>query len=592
MRQVIRTYRRLSAHLPYAVRRFLRWYGVVTGVLAGIDIVALLLLALTLSTAVTGGALDFPVIGSVPTEALPALIVVLSIVVVAKSAANLAMQWVATRRFAAIELELGQHLFSAYITSSWVERLGRNTAKITQMANTGVSSVVSGFLLPLSTLPSLLVTAAGVVSLIVIAQPVTALVTTVYLGAISVLQFFVLGGKTRQAARVSRDSSLRVSALIAGMVASIKEITLRDKSVQVTEVVRRERWKTAQARANANFLSTVPRFVFDAAVIGGFLVTGGVALLVGGIDQSVAAIALFGIAGFRLLPSLAGFQAVVTRATTSTPFVEAVISDVESSSTTRHEAAPDGEPLPHTPSSLELHNVTFRYPRSEAPAIRDVSLAITMGTSVGIVGSSGAGKSTLVDVIIGLLTPDAGHVEVDGEPLASVLGAWRRHVGYVPQDVTLFDGTIAQNIALSWDDADIDPERVEIAARRAQLWDVVAARPSGMNSRIGERGLALSGGQRQRLGIARALYSDPIIIVMDEATSALDTATEAEVSRAIRNLHGDVTVIAIAHRLSTIRHADQVVFMKDGRIDASGTFSQVVSANDEFAAQARLAGLE
>ena len=158
--------------------------------------------------------------------------------------------------------------------------------------------------------------------------------------------------------------------------------------------------------------------------------------------------------------------------------------------------------------------------------------------------------------------------------------------------MTLFDGTIAQNIALSWDDADIDPERVEIAARRAQLWDVVAARPSGMNSRIGERGLALSGGQRQRLGIARALYSDPIIIVMDEATSALDTATEAEVSRAIRNLHGDVTVIAIAHRLSTIRHADQVVFMKDGRIDASGTFSQVVSANDEFAAQARLAGLE
>lgn len=213
-----------------------------------------------------------------------------------------------------------------------------------------------------------------------------------------------------------------------------------------------------------------------------------------------------------------------------------------------------------------------------------------MGSSVGIVGTSGSGKSTLVDIILGLLVPQQGQIFIGQQNMDDVLGAWRKRVGYVPQEVTLFDATIAQNIALTWGE-DYDEERVKQVIEMAQLSQVIAGRPEGINERIGERGLALSGGERQRLGIARALYSDPLVLVLDEATSALDTKTEDAVANAISQLHGQVTVISVAHRLSTIRHNDMICFMRAGELKASGTFDELVEKEPEFAVQAHLAGL-
>jgi ATP-binding cassette subfamily C protein len=377
------------------------------------------------------------------------------------------------------------------------------------------------------------------------------------------------------------------------MIASLKEITLRDKADEVADVVRATRRMTSQARANASFLSAVPRFIFDAAIIGGFVVVGGAAYIANGgdMDATISAVALFGIAGFRLVPSLTGFQTVLTRTVTAGPYIELVIADVEASKKFHADREELGrEPLPAAPRKLELDDISFSFPGSDIPALRDVSVEIPLGSSVGIAGASGAGKSTLIDLILGLLTPTSGVIRIDERPLTDVLRAWRAHVGYVPQEVTLFDGTIAQNIALTWTD-DYDRARVEEVARRAQLWSVIEGRADGLDTRVGERGLSLSGGQRQRLGIARALYSDPLILVLDEATSALDTKTESDVAEAIRGLRGDVTVIAVAHRLSTIRESDQILFLSDGAVAAQGTFDEVVAENPDFAHQARLAGL-
>ena len=193
-------------------------------------------------------------------------------------------------------------------------------------------------------------------------------------------------------------------------------------------------------------------------------------------------------------------------------------------------------------------------------------------------------------MLLGLLSPTEGRIMLDAQDLDDVMAAWRRRVGYVPQDVALFDGTIAQNVALAWEGRP-DLERVERALRRAQLWEVVEKREGGVNARIGDRGMALSGGQRQRLGIARALYNDPIVLVLDEATSALDTKTEADVVQAIRSLQGEMTVISVAHRLATIRDNDRIVFLADGRLVAQGSFDEVRRAVPEFATQASLAGL-
>lgn len=213
-----------------------------------------------------------------------------------------------------------------------------------------------------------------------------------------------------------------------------------------------------------------------------------------------------------------------------------------------------------------------------------------MGTSIGVVGESGSGKSTLVDILLGLLIPQEGTIRIDDQNLEDVMAAWRGHVGYVPQDVSLFDGTIAQNVALSWM-GDIDEAKVIDCLKRAQLWEVIQARPGGLNAKVGERGMAFSGGQRQRLGIARALYSDPYILILDEATSALDTKTESEVAKAINSLRGEVTLIAIAHRLSTVKDSDELLYMEDGLVIARGTFEEVVASVPNFREQAQLAGL-
>lgn len=593
MKLIIRTLRRLMPFLPPSGRRFLIAYSLVSSLLSLIDIVALMLLALTLASSVTGEAVALPVLGVMGTDQVVWLILVLAAIVILKSAANVGLQWVATRRFASYELEVGQELFGAYIRASWVDRLSRNSAQIVAMSDSGIANVVAGFLLPITTLPGMVVTSVGVVGVLVVSQPVTALVTIVYLGGIAVLQYFVLSGKTRQAARVARDSALHVAALISGMVASLKEITLQDKADEVSEVVRRTRAQTARARANSSFLATVPRFVFDAAIIGGFVVVGGAAMLSSGGDMSatISAVAMFGIAGFRLVPSLTGFQTVITRTITSAPYVDTVISDIEASKRFRADREVLGNAtLPGAPRLLELDEVSFSYPGSDAPAVHGLNLRVPMGSTVGVAGASGAGKSTLIDLLLGLLTPTSGRIRIDGEPVEEVMAAWRRHVGYVPQEVTLFDGTIAQNIALTWG-TDYDVARVEQAARRAQLWPLIMQRPEGLESRVGERGLTLSGGQRQRLGIARALYNDPLVLVLDEATSALDTRTEADVAEAIRELRGDVTVIAVAHRLSTIKDSDIILFMKDGTAAAQGSFDEVVAASPDFAGQARLAGL-
>jgi len=210
--------------------------------------------------------------------------------------------------------------------------------------------------------------------------------------------------------------------------------------------------------------------------------------------------------------------------------------------------------------------------------------------AIGLAGGPGSGKSTMVDIILGLLEPTSGEITIDDVPLAELREAWRRRVGYVPQEVAVFDATIGQNVALTWG-GDYDRERARAALERARLWDLVDAKPEGLDASVGERGMGLSGGQRQRLGIARALYAEPLVLVLDEATSALDTHTESQVTTAIEGLGGGITRVVVAHRLATIMRSDRIFFLRDGKLAGSGTFAELVAQHPDFARQAELAGL-
>lgn len=591
MKRLLDALRRLVPLLPPGAPRFLRLYMVATSALALLDIVALGLLAAILTPMMRGEATTVPIVGRVDSGSYPWVLGAVCLLMVLKAVLALVIQWGATRRFAAYELGVGDALFDAYIRAPWTDRLSRSTAEIVRLADVGIANTISGVLLPAISLPQLVVTFLAVLGVLLVAQPVTAALTLVYLGLVAAFMYFGISRRAVEAGRVNLRYSLRITALMTEMVAALKEITLRDRFDDVARVVHSTRERSTRARANIQFLGAVPQRVVEAALIGGFVLVGGVAYLTGGLDSAWSAIALFAVAGFRMVPSIVSFQSVMTTTANSLPHLEAVLRDIDAARGYREHAEVVGRsPLPGEPRALHLRDVGFTYPGSPEAAVDGVDLDVEMGSSLGIVGASGSGKSTLVDLLLGLLVPQEGMITLDERPLEQVLAAWRARVGYVPQEVSLFDATIAQNIALTWGD-DVDEERVHWAVEQAQLLELVRERPGGIHAHIGERGIALSGGERQRLGIARALYSDPLVLVLDEATSSLDTATEDAVTRAIRALHGRVTVISVAHRLSTIRSADRVCFMRGGRMTAQGTFEELVAREPEFALQAHLAGL-
>lgn len=591
MKDLFRVLRELMPLLPADARRFIVVYGIALGLLSLVEAAALGVFAVVMTQILGGGDLDLPVLGTISQDASLWVLVASAGLMIVKSFASIWMQWISTRRFAQFELEIGTHLFNSYIRSPWTERMKRSTAELVRLIDVGIANTIAGVLIPAVTIPSQVLSFLAVLGILFVTQPLTAVITVIYLGLIAAFLYLWITKKSYQAGRVNRDAAMRMSTLVSEMISALKEITLRDKADEVGDVVFVSRSGAAHSRSNIRFLAAVPKFVVEMALIGGFLLIGTVAFLIGGLENALAAVAIFGIAGFRMVPSLTSVQSQLALTQSTLPYTSVVVEDIKRmESYSGRDEQIGRRVIGADPRNLTLKNVGFTYPGASSPAVRDVDLDVPIGSSLGIVGQSGAGKSTLIDILLGLLTPSVGSMQLDGVPLDEVLADWRSRVGYVPQDVAIFDGSIAQNVALTWGD-DFDSEKVRQALRRAQLLDTVEARPGGINGRVGERGLALSGGQRQRLGIARALYVDPLVLVLDEATSALDTATEAAVADAIRELHGEITVISVAHRLSTIRHSDQVCFMKDGSIVSRGTFDEVVAHNPDFAQQAMLAGL-
>jgi ABC-type multidrug transport system fused ATPase/permease subunit len=241
--------------------------------------------------------------------------------------------------------------------------------------------------------------------------------------------------------------------------------------------------------------------------------------------------------------------------------------------------------------SLNISNVSLTYPEKSEKALTNLTLQAGPGTVVALVGPSGAGKTTLVDVLLGVLKPDTGSVQISGVTPLEAISTWPGAIAYVPQDVLVANGSIRENIALGYPLSVATDELVNEALRIASLSEFISTLPEGLDTNLGERGAKISGGQRQRIGIARALFTKPKLLVLDEATSALDGSTEESISNDINKLKGSTTVVLIAHRLSTVRDADLVLYMEKGRVVAHGTFNEVRSSVPDFDRQAKLMGL-
>ncbi|MDR6866308.1 ATP-binding cassette subfamily C protein [Microbacterium resistens] len=578
--------------LPQGAQRYFMGYMIATTLITALDVVAMSLLAVIIGPALAGGKLVLPVVGEVKPEVLPLLALAACLLIILKSVLSVVLHWFATRRFARYELEIGDRMFKAYINSSWEERSKRSVAEITRIADGGIANTMSGFLLPLMRVPSSLFTFLLIIGVLLVVDPMTSVIALVYLSLVAFLVHQVVTKRALEAATVNRNYSYRVAILMTEMMEALKELSLRNRLADVAQLVSDSRHHSVRARANSSFLGVVPAFAFESALIGGVILIGGVAFAQGGITAALSSVALFTATGFRLIPAITGIQGGIVQAVASIPSATDVIGDLNAAEKDMKlsQTPVDTAEIAESPQLLRLRDVRFRYPNAEEDVIKGLSLDIPLGSSLGIVGPSGAGKSTLIDLLLGLSQPTSGEIAIDGEPLRTVLRQWRSRVGYVPQRVALFDGSLAQNVALTWTE-EIDRDRVMHALERAQLADLVSSRVGGLDERIGERGVSLSGGQQQRLGIARALYTDPLVLVLDEATSSLDTKTEDEVTKAIHRLKGEVTLISVAHRLSTIKNYDRVCYLDGGVIAAQGTFSEVAGAHPAFAEQVALAGL-
>ena len=388
--------------------------------------------------------------------------------------------------------------------------------------------------------------------------------------------------------------SIKSNEKIVEVFASYRESVVRNRRDYYAREMGYLRYSLANTSAELAFLPYVSKYVIETTVVVGAVLIGAAQFLFQDASHAIATLAIFLAAGTRIAPAVLRLQqgtiTIKSGLGVGSPTLDLIEALGDAPMT---ENIDDTVDVIHEGfiSEIAIADVSLTYPNKIAPAIAQVSLTIPAGTSIAFVGPSGAGKTTMIDVLLGVLNPDSGSVLVSGLPPLHAVAKCPGAVSYVPQDVVIAAGTIRENIALGYPIKEATDELVMGALRVAHLDDFVASLPDGIDTQVGERGARISGGQRQRLGIARAMFTRPHLLVLDEATSSLDGETEASISDAIHALRGSTTVVVIAHRLSTVRNADKVVYLSNGKVLATGTFEEVRKAVPDFDHQAKIMGL-
>jgi ABC-type multidrug transport system fused ATPase/permease subunit len=439
---------------------------------------------------------------------------------------------------------------------------------------------------------------------LLVLAPAVAIGSLAYFAAVLAILHRWIGRRSSAAGKIDAESTRTGMVVIQWALGGYREVVTRGVTDHFVDRLHGIRNNGAGSRAEVAYLGLLPRYFLESALVVGMAVAFAVQLPFTGIGGALSGLALFAVAGFRLLPSLQRVQGSAATIKAGQPFGERTLSLMQDLDEVLALEGADGgrQPLPdagpgrqgaQTPTlrhGIQVEDVSFTYDGGAEPALRHVSAFFPAGAMTAMVGASGSGKSTLIDLLLGLLSPSGGRVLVDGAPLQDVRNQWRSIVGYVPQFSFIMPTSIRSNVALGVADQDVDDDAVWAALRRASLDAVVEKLPGRLDFELGDAGTGMSGGQRQRLGIARALYHRPQVLIFDEATSSLDVETEAEITATLTQL-GDLTKIVVAHPRSTVRDPDHVRLLRWGRVEAQGRFEDVRRAVPDFARQVQLSGL-
>jgi ATP-binding cassette, subfamily B, bacterial PglK len=507
---------------------------------------------------------------------LVALGVLAFVLLLAGNLIRLLTEWGISRFSEMQRHALASALFDAYLMQPYDYFLTRNTSELGKTLLAEATEVISGVLRPALDLVSKITVSLFIVGLLVVVSPTLALGVTVVLGG---AYFLIYRGMKRLLERWGRQrlaANTERYKVVAEAFSAIKDVKLLGLEGRFVKRFRGPDRNVSRLEVRKTIARLVPAHGMEVLAFGAI-----VAVLLfslgasRGVGDVLPIVGIYGYAVIRLKPNLQSIYQDFSKIRYTLPALDRVVKDLERYTPRR--PVVDSAAGRRFRESVALRDVTFAYPGAP-PLFSGLNLTIGRGQVVGFVGRTGSGKTTVVDLLLGLLRPQSGALLVDDERLSDeALRGWQANAGYVPQQIRLLDDTISRNIALGLPDEEIDPSAVERAARAACIHDFIAAElPDGYGTIVGEQGIRLSGGQRQRLGIARALYRDPQLLVLDEATSALDDETETAVMEAIESLRGEKTLLLIAHRTTTVQSCDVIHVLEAGRLAASGRYEDVI----------------
>ena len=489
---------------------------------------------------------------------------------------------------------ISSSLISKLLSQDLLTIQRRTTQETLYAVTRGVDSITLGVIgITVTLISDISLLAVMTIGLLVV-DPVIAISTVAVFGSIGWLLYRLLNKSAKRLGLAESNLTIANNEKIVEVLNSYRESVVRNRRYFYAKEIEKTKFQLAYTLADIAFLPSISKYVIESTVVLGTLIISASQFLLQDASHAVATLSVFMAASTRIAPAVMRIQQGTIGIRQSLGSAGPTLTLIESLEGV--EENPKASNLLETQHegfvpTIEIRNLSLTYPQKEIPALSQISLKIESGTFAAIVGPSGAGKTSLVDVLLGVLRESSGTVLVSGKPPLETIARWPGAIAYVPQDVTMSTGTIKENITLGFPDNSEDQTLIDDALRLAQLSDFISSLPQGLDTQVGERGTKLSGGQRQRLGIARAMFTKPKLLVLDEATSALDGQTESDISSSILELKGTTTVVMIAHRLSTVRFADKVIYIDEGKILAQGTFDEVREEVPNFEKQAKLMGL-
>lgn len=490
--------------------------------------------------------------------------------------------------------QISANLVSKLLSQSILAIQVRSSQEILYAVTAGVSVITLGILGTIVSLISDLALLSIMAIGLFVVDPTIAISTFVVFSLIGLVMYWTTQRRAHILGEESARFNVQSNEKIMEVLYSYREAVVKNRRNYYSREIGKVRLKLANTAAETAFLPNISKYVIETALVLSALGISAIQFLLQDATHAVATLSVFLAAGTRIAPAVLRVQQCALGVRSSLGAAGPTLDLVDSLKTVMDlKEVTDNVAIEHIGfiPDITIENMSFSYPEKRSEAVKNLNFRVEAGKFVAIVGSSGAGKTTLVDLLLGVLKPTSGKILISGLDPQSTISKWPGAISYVPQDVMISNGTIRENVGLGFPTNVVTDDLVNSALKVASLGDYVKELTEGIDTAVGERGVKMSGGQRQRLGIARAMFTKPALLVLDEATSSLDGETEASVASAIQNLNGKVTTVMIAHRLSTVKNADLVVYLHNGELIAQGTFNEVRGKVPDFDRQAKLMGL-